>query len=137
MFLLLTTLLCLMPFGYGASAESSNKKNWVSDEIRVTPHALERMKERKIDPREVERVLRDGIRSWSVDNRTQFTERKNILNPLICILDRSVVPNELVTAYRDDLSESARSKRKYNRMWKTKANRQSIKDSKMVQGESR
>ena len=78
-------------------------KNIISAELLYSPHALQRMAERGIQREEVDYVVRNGIRTWDLEDRGahRYIERKNKSNPLIVVLNRNVEPNVVVTVFRE------------------------------------
>ncbi len=103
LFILLTSSISSVVHAMDDSVKQKGT-NWISKELRYTQHALERMEQRKITAKQIKRVLRNGKRSWEDDGSRRFTERKNKLNPLIVIANTKVIPNIVITAFKNDLT---------------------------------
>lgn len=115
-------LYCMLIFlMVGASIHSMSDKqikgkNWISEEIEYSNHALERMAERGVTAEEIMKVLEKGVRgALDLDGKgtRRFIERKNKLNPLIVVARIDVNPNVVITVYRDDLTSKIAAKKEF------------------------
>jgi|GEM_PF-3475361 hypothetical protein len=99
-----TTLLVISLACSFALNAMEKGKNIISEQLVYTNHALERMEKRQVSRDEIKQVLHTGKREWDLEDRgaERFVERKNKINPLMVVLDRSKNPNVVVTVIKAD-----------------------------------